>query len=135
MRSKNTKHWRQILETANNDIVVFIELIKILEITLVKLFTMRFICQNNLYNKEYYNIFNHFKKMLNFQKNTWLKVKLLVPPEFQVVLKPKVERCTKSDIIAFRVYIRFTLLIKKYRQFQMGFNDIILKKIGWIIIF
>ena len=44
-------------------------------------------------------------------------------PEFQVAWKPKVERCTKSDIVAFRANIRLTLLIEKYREFQMESDD------------
>jgi hypothetical protein len=52
-----------------------------------------------------------------------------IPPEFQVALKPKVERYnvhTKSDIVAFRAHIRFTLLIEKYRDSQMGSNGTII---------
>jgi hypothetical protein len=46
----------------------------------------------------------------------------LLAPEFQVALKPKVERCTKSDIVAFRTLIGFTIVIVKNREFQMGSN-------------
>ena len=48
-------------------------------------------------------------------------------------LKPKVKRCTKSDKVAFRAHIRFTLLIEKYinqavysLEFHMGSNKTIL---------
>ena len=77
---------------------------------------------------------NEFKNL--FQVKYYLKSYLFViinnkiPPQFQVVKKQKVERRTKYDIVAFRAHIRFTLLIEKYREFQMGSNDTILQKIG-----
>jgi hypothetical protein len=40
-----------------------------------------------------------------------------LPPEFQVALKPKVERCTESDKVAFRALIGVTSIIKKYIEF------------------
>ena len=49
-----------------------------------------------------------------------------IPPEFQVELKSKVERCTKSYKVAFRAHIRFTLLIEKHKEFQIGSNDTII---------
>ena len=48
----------------------------------------------------------------------------LLPPEFQVAWKPKVERCTKSDIqsdvVAFRSFVGFTFLIEKKERIGNG---------------
>jgi hypothetical protein len=65
--------------------------------------------------------------LLNFRIFSFFKKnKDNIPPEFQVALKPKVERCTESGKVAFRAHIRVTFHIETYREFKMRSNNTIL---------